>query len=212
MDEAKVTTWFINIFKGDWIKVSDQDTLLTGILKDSHTWASLFLADSFNPYKNGNLMKQQMFLGLGTSPDKLVTVSEANRSHVQMTIYETLQDFTITCEGVSNTELTGRDRRKALLKIQSDLLSVLSNKARTVVDAVIDESLESEAPMEPGINSLTLLSVSSTSLNAVTHWFDRVNLIWFENKFYIDFYKTYPGTAVGCFRPGLDWYPKELRV
>ena len=212
MDEAKVTTWSINIFKGNWIEITDWETAPVPVLEDSRRWASLFLTDCFNPYKEAELLRQHIFLGLGTSPDKLVTVSEDKRSGARITIYETLQDFMLTHEGVSDVELDVRNHRKVLLKIQSDLLSVLSNKARAVVKRVIDESLDTKVPIESEINSLKLLSASSVLLNSVTYWFDRVNLIWFDNKFYIAFYKTYPGTAVGSFRLGLDWYPQELRV
>ncbi len=56
-----------------------------------------------------------------------------------------------------------------------------------------------------------ILSHSDVTINDINNWYDRVNLFWLENRLFIDFLKTYHGKAP-LFSPGLDWYPKELRV
>jgi hypothetical protein len=153
-----------------------------------------------------------MFLGLGSSPDKLITIFEHERNHIRITIYETLQDFVVTREATNGPELTIKNHHDALLGIQADFLPILSTVARRIVKEVINASLKTVAPTELGEASPILLSSSRVRINAIRNWFDRVNLFWFDDKLYIGFYKTYPGMAVANFKPGLDWYPQELRT
>lgn len=211
MDEAKVATWFLNIFHGNWVAYPEGETMPAPVLEDSRQWAGLFLAGHANPYQDARLVSQELLLGLGTSPDKLITTAEDNRSSTPITIYETLQDFVITRQDTSIPEPAG-DRHWSLLRIQSDLLPLLSAEAATVVKKVVDNSLALEMPMVTEMDALVLLSVSSVSLNALTNWFDRVNLIRLGDGLYIQLYKTFPGSAAGPIKPGLNWHSQAVRA
>ena len=212
MDETDIARWFAAIFKGEWAELPPQESTPTLVLADSKEWATLLLSDSFNPYKAAERFKQRMFLGLGTSPDKLITFFEHKRNHVQITIYETLQDFVVTREMTNGIKLMIENRQDALLKIQADFLPILSPVARKIVEEVINASLKTVAPAQLGEASPMLLSPSEVPINAIRNWFDRVNLFRFDDKLYIHFYKTYPGMAAFIFKPGLDWFSQELRT
>ncbi len=105
-----------------------------------------------------------------------------------------------------------KNSKEALLQIQSDFLPMFSEKAGEVIRNVINVSPEKKVIELKGTDNPLILSHSDVIINDINNWYDRVNLFWFENRLFIDFLKTYHGTASPVFDQRFDWYPKELRV
>ena len=211
MDDVRVARWCVAIFKGDWAEVTSRDTPTADVLEDSEQWAARFLQDHANPYAEADIMEQRILLGLGTSPDKLITHLREARGGTEITVHETRQDFIISHARQPGTGSTAESLDDVLSKTKSVLTRLLVEEPRRIARDLFDTFSTQAATVELDAGVVTLVSSSDVSLEAVTEWTDRVNLISFESVLRLGFYKTYPGTAVGSFRTGLNWYPPELR-
>ena len=184
----------------------ERETIPAQVLQDARQWADLFLAGHANPFRGARQMRQEFLLGLGTSPDKLVTTAEDDHLSDMITIHETLQDFVVT-------------RQEAVLErgfspstIRTEFLPMLSTEAAEVVEGVMDDSLSQETPAEAQPDAPELLSNATIPLDALTNWFERANLVRLGDRVYIQFYKTFPGSAAGPIKPGLDWHSQAIRL
>ncbi len=135
-DKAKTVRWFLKGFQGEWVQIPDTEADLAKrmVLDNSERWAALFLADNFNPYKHARQTERKMFLGVGLSLDKLITVYENKNLKKKITVTETRGNFIITCENVGkNRSGPAKNSNDALMQIQSDFIPMLSEKAGEIV-------------------------------------------------------------------------------
>lgn len=213
MNEAEIAEWFVRVFRGKWVEAPAGKAIPATMLDDSKQWARVFLADSANPYNAVNQQShQQVFLGLELAPDKLVTTFEAEKTSDKVTIFETLQHFIVSVEKTNSPKLAVKDLAGSLTRFREDFLPLLSGRASQEVSELIKNATQPGTHLKLKGKEPFLISGPGAAINAITNWFDRINLIWFEAKLYLDFYKTYPGAKVAVFQPGLDWYPPELRA
>ncbi len=91
-------------------------------------------------------------------------------------------------------------------------MPILSESVEKVVRNVINVSLEKKEVIELKGTDPLILSHSDVLLVNIIELSDRVNFFWFENRLFIEFFKTHSGTASPMLGQGLDWYSKELRV
>jgi hypothetical protein len=199
MDDIEAAKWFEAVFVGEWTEVPPDLAAPDWIVEESRQWADIFLDSEQNPYRRlGH--RQQLYLGQASAPDKMVTtLGDAS-------VIETRQHFILTRQvaGSSGIKAIG----DALEAAQRALWPFLSTAARIEVDAVVEaarykEIVETAVPM--------VLASPVHSPGTVRSWQDKVNLIWYQDKPYVDFYKTYTEFATFIYQTGLDWFPQEWR-
>ncbi|HXF38303.1 MAG TPA: hypothetical protein VN687_01200 [Blastocatellia bacterium] len=207
MHESGYVRWFEAIFKGEWRRVPDGEPIPSDVLDDSSAWASLLLDEKSNPYKSGALIESHMYLGLKMSPDKLVSAVRVDVDDI-IAITETLQHFIVQCGKVQ--DLKSGSVHEAVTTLESTWLKVFSPDARSIVGNVIRTARA--LPENVAKDSAVLLSTLKMPIGAITHWFDQAGLFFFAGGLHLDFPKAYPSNAAPIFKPGLDWYPTELRA
>lgn len=210
MNDDDAVKWFAAVFKGHWREVPRSVPVPPTILDESREWAAELLAPASSPYASGQAPIQAMYLGQGTSPDKLVT-SRDDGGQPQIVLVETMHHFVVSRSPPDGAPATPETSREALETIRADLVPVLAASAGRVVDKTIGDSMAAARQMVSG-DEPVLLSSSSLSLSAMSHWSDRVSLFWLRGEAYIDFYKLYRHMAAPLFRPGLNWFPDTLRA
>jgi hypothetical protein len=201
--DVEAAKWFETVFVGEWIEIPLDLTAPDWIVEESRQWADDFLDSDQNPYRQLQGRRQQIYLGRANAPDKMVTTFRDVR------VIETLQHFIVTrlAAGGNGIKTVGA----ALEVAQQALQPLLSAAARAEVTNVVaaapvtrrTEALEDAQPV--------VLASPARPLGTVRSWQDKVNLIWYQSKPYVDFYKTYTEFATFIYQTGLDWFPQEWR-
>lgn len=209
--DAEALQWFIAVFEGDW-KSLPEGVVAPDVIRDSMEWAEILLYNQVNPYHEGRRRRQNMYLGLKMSPDKLITVIEAidSPNNISITIIETLHHYILRLDCPISTNNVTVD--EILDLIHQKYLPLLSKTAKQVVDAALLDIQQRNSNFVLGSQLLTLISHSDISISSIREWPDRVNIFWLKGDAYLDFYKTYSRMAAPIFRPGLDWDSNELRI
>lgn len=195
--------WFNAVFVGAWIDVPTALPVPADIAEESRQGALRWLAPAADPHRSSVAPSQRMFLGLQHSPDKLLS------SGAGTLLVETLHHFIVSRAGPPRPVPTRR--HEALLAARTELVPLLAKDAAKLVDKALTDALALAPDADlPGLTPIQL-SLPGPPLAGISSWSDGVGLFWFEDRVRVDFLKVEAHGAAPLFRPGLDWFPADLR-